>query len=153
VASPGIVVGIDGSPAAGAALLHALEQARLRSLPLRIVCAWEIPAIEYAGAAFAPSPEYSLEAEHNAEGVLAAALEQLGPDPGVEVETEAIRGHPASILLEEARTARLVVVGTRGRAALTGLVLGSVSQAVAHHCPAPLLIVPAPLETGSAPQP
>jgi nucleotide-binding universal stress UspA family protein len=49
-----IVVGIDGSPPADAALAFAVQEARLRQLPLRIVCAWEIAAIEYTGAAFAP---------------------------------------------------------------------------------------------------
>ena len=129
VASPGIVVGIDGSPAAGAALACALEQARLRSLPLRIVCAWEIPAIEYAGAAFAPSPEYSLEASTTPRPCSPRRSSSSAPTPASSSRRRAIRGHPASILLEEARNAELLVVGTRGRAALSGLVLGSVSQA------------------------
>ena len=34
-----IVVGFDGSPAGDAALAAALEEARLRSLPLEVICA------------------------------------------------------------------------------------------------------------------
>jgi nucleotide-binding universal stress UspA family protein len=139
-----IVVGIDGSPAADAALALALEEAQLRKLPLRIICAWEIPAIEYAGAAFAPSEDLSSEAEQHADAVLAAAAEKVGADAGIHVETMSAKGHPATVLLEQAPDATLLVVGTRGRGGLTKLMLGSVSQSLAHHFPKPLLIVPAP---------
>lgn len=142
-----IVVGIDGSPAAAAALAYALDEAKLRNLPLRIVCAWEVPAIEYAGAPFAVTPDLNIEAEHTADGVLADAVEKLGPDPGVPIEAIAIAGHPANVLLDEANEASLVVLGTRGRNTLMSIVLGSVSQAVAHHCPTPLTIVPVPPPT------
>ena len=144
----GIVVGIDGSPAADAALAFALEEAKLRNLPLRIVCAWEIPAIEYAGAPFTVTPDLTTEAEHGAEIVLAEAVKRIGPHPGVHVETVSVHGHPPTILVEQARDATLLVVGTRGRNTLASIILGSVSQAVAHHCPSPLTIVPGPHSTG-----
>jgi len=139
----GIVVGIDGSEASDAALAFALDEAKLRKLPLRVVCAWEIPAMEYAGAAFVPTPDLAESAERDADKALARAVTKLGSDPGVHVETAAIPGHPAKVLLEQAAGATLLVVGTRGHGGLAALVLGSVSQAVAHHCPSPLAIVPA----------
>jgi nucleotide-binding universal stress UspA family protein len=138
----GIVVGIDGSPPADAALAFALEEARLRKLPLRIVCAWEVPALEYAGAAFAPTSELAAEAEHHAEEVLTRAVETIGHEPGVEIETVAAPGHPPAVLVEQSEGATLLVVGTRGRGGLASLVLGSVSQAVAHQSLWPLAIVP-----------
>jgi nucleotide-binding universal stress UspA family protein len=137
-----IVVGFDGSPAAEAALAAAVEEAQLRKLPLRLVCSWEVPPLEYAGVAFVPAPDYDEAAKRHAETVLAAGAELLASS-GVEFETAAIAGHPAAVLLEEAASAVLLVVGTRGQGALKGLVLGSVSHALARHCPAPLLIVPA----------
>jgi nucleotide-binding universal stress UspA family protein len=143
-----IVVGIDGSPAADAALAHALDEARLRNLPLRVVCAWAVPAIEYAGAPFAATPDLNIEAEHTADAVLEQAVKTIGPAPGVLVETSAVSGHPVNVLLEEAKHASLLVVGSRGRNALASIVLGSVSQGVAHHCPTPLMIVPAPRTDG-----
>jgi nucleotide-binding universal stress UspA family protein len=138
-----IVVGYDGSPEADAALEVAVEEAQLRKLPLRLVCTWEVPPLEYAGVAFAPAPDYNDAAKRHADTVLEAAAERLGSS-GVEFETAAVPGHPTVVLLEEAKGAKLLVVGTRGRGALKGLVLGSVSQALAHHCAAPLLIVPSP---------
>ena len=139
---PGIVVGIDGSKAADAALAFAFEEATLRKLPLRIVCAWEIPAIEYAGAAFVPTPDLATSAESEANAVLARAAAALGSDCGIHVETAAVHGHPATVLVEQASDATLLVVGARGHGALATLILGSVSKAVVHHCPVPLAIIP-----------
>jgi nucleotide-binding universal stress UspA family protein len=139
----GILVGIDGSEASDAALAFALEEAKLRKLPLRIVCAWEMPAIEYAGAAFVPTPDLAESAERDADEALARAVARLGSDPGVHIETAAVHGHPTKVLGEQVSDATLLVVGTRGHGGLAGLVLGSVSQAMARHCPIPVTIVPA----------
>jgi nucleotide-binding universal stress UspA family protein len=139
---PGIVVGIDGSEAADAALTFAFEEAKLRKESLRIVCAWEIPAIEYAGAAYVPSPDLAESAEQGADEVLKRAAETLGTDGGIHIETVAVHGHAATVLVEQASGATLLVVGTRGHGALATLVLGSVSKAIAHDCPVPLAIVP-----------
>jgi nucleotide-binding universal stress UspA family protein len=139
---PGIVVGIDGSAAADAALVFAIEEAKLRQLPLRIVCAWEIPAIEYAGASFMPTPDLASSAEHEADEVLARAAAIVGAESGIHVETAAVHGHPATVLVEQASDATLLVLGARGHGALATLVLGSVSKAVVHHCTVPLAIIP-----------
>jgi nucleotide-binding universal stress UspA family protein len=139
-----IVVGFDASPAAEAALMIALEEAKLRQLPLRVVSCWEIPPLEYAGTGFANTADLAEAAERHAHTVLAAAQASLGPDPGVPFETVAVHGHPANVLAEEADDATIVVVGTRGSSTIKGLLIGSVSQALSHHCNAPLLIVPAP---------
>jgi nucleotide-binding universal stress UspA family protein len=106
------------------------------------VCAWEVPALEYLGAAMAPTPDLAEEAKRRAEEVLSDALADIGPDPGVLVETAAVAGHAPEVLVEQSREATLLVVGSRGHGGLASLVLGSVSQAVAHRCHSPLAIVP-----------
>jgi nucleotide-binding universal stress UspA family protein len=140
--TPYCVVGIDGSPPSDAALRFALEEARLRGLLLRVVCAWEASAGAYVGEAFAPTADVFLEAEHHAEALLRSALERLAPDNTVQVELLSVEGHPATVLAEQAREAELLIVGSRGRSTATGLLLGSVSQSLAHHAPCPLVIVP-----------
>jgi nucleotide-binding universal stress UspA family protein len=140
--TPGIVVGIDGSPQGEAALHFALEEARLRGLPLQIVCAWEAPDSAYIGEAFVPTPDVFLAAENHADDVLRTTLERLAPDPAIHVEALSVEGHPATVLVEQARDAKLLVVGSRGRGAAASLLLGSVSQSIAHHTPCPLVIVP-----------
>ena len=140
--TPGIVVGIDGSPQGEAALRFAFEEARLRGLPLQIVCAWEPSDSAYIGEAFVPTPDVFLAAENRADDVLRTALEQLAPDPAIDVEALSVEGHAATVLVEQARDAKLLVVGSRGRGAAASLLLGSVSQSIAHHAPCPLVIVP-----------
>jgi nucleotide-binding universal stress UspA family protein len=46
------------------------------------------------------------------------------------------------VLLEAARGAAELVVGTRGHGGFMGLLLGSVSQQCAHHAPCPIVLVP-----------
>jgi nucleotide-binding universal stress UspA family protein len=138
---PGVVVGFDGSAPAEAALAFAFEEAKLRNIPLRIVCAWEIPALEHAGAVFAPTADLAAEARHNAEDVLARARESIDRDAGIPIETVSASGHPPAVLVEQSADATLLVVGTRGRGGFASLMLGSVSQSVAHACVCPLVIV------------
>ena len=134
-----IVVGIDGSEEAGAALAFAIEEAELRKLSLRIVCAWSIPAIEYPGNAVVPTPDLAELAEEHANTVLREAVATVGDR--VIVEAIAVAGAPAEVLVEQAQGAALLIVGSRGHGVVASLLLGSVSTALAHHAPCPLTIV------------
>jgi nucleotide-binding universal stress UspA family protein len=107
------------------------------------VTAWHVPAIAYSGG-FAPvvdPKEFEQYAETVAEQALAALREQT---EGVDVERVTGEGQAAHVLLEQARDADLLVVGSRGRGGFTGLLLGSVSQQVAHHAPCPVVVVHEP---------
>lgn len=61
--------------------------------------------------------------------------------PGVRVTTRVVHGSAAHRLVEAAEGACLLVVGSRGTGGLTGMVLGSTSQAVVRHAPCPVLLV------------
>jgi nucleotide-binding universal stress UspA family protein len=142
-----IVVGVDGSKSAQAALRFALDEARLRGAGVRAVAAWHVPAAAY-GAAFDPALVTGLEP--NARGALEHALAAAGEDAaGVDVETVVKEGVPARVLLEEASDADLLVVGSRGLGGFRGLLLGSVGQQCSHHAPCPVVIVPHERELGS----
>jgi nucleotide-binding universal stress UspA family protein len=51
------------------------------------------------------------------------------------------RDHPAHCLLEQAKNASMVVVGSHGRGAVLGAVVGSVSQAIIRHAQCPVVVV------------
>jgi nucleotide-binding universal stress UspA family protein len=136
-----VVVGVDGSAEADAALAFAVAEARLRGLPLRVVCAWEPSGSAYAGEAFAVTADAFVAGERHAQEVVRAALERV-PHEEVEVEAVSVEGNAATVLVEQAAEAEILVVGTRGRGATRRLVLGSVSFEVAHHAPCPVTVVP-----------
>lgn len=138
-----IVVGVDGSACARAALEFAAREAALRQARLRIFCAWEIPPAVYAGG-FAPTLDqrtldgFRAGAETIANEAGAAAKEL---QPTIECEGKAVQGQPAEVLLQEARDADLIVVGNRGHGGFASLLLGSVSHQVVHHAPCPVTVV------------
>jgi nucleotide-binding universal stress UspA family protein len=136
-----IVVGVDGSEGANAALRFAIEEAALRGARLRVVCAWELSALAYSGD-YPPADEIldrpRRRAEETAGEAVAVALREA---PSVECEGTALEGQPASVLLEQARGASLLVVGNRGRGGFASLLLGSVSQQVVHHASCPVVVV------------
>jgi len=140
-----IVVGVDHSDGANAALRFALEEAKLRQAKLRAVHAWQFsghlgaPGLEGSYPGFGGELEVMRGA---AEAELDAALREFAAGtPGVEVERRIVEGSPAGVLVEESRGADLLVVGSRGRGGFAGLLLGSVSQQCAQHAACPVVIV------------
>lgn len=140
----GIVVGIDGSEGSEQALEWAAGEARLRGQPLTLVLAWQWPAALYAGASWTGvTPEVIGEFDELAAERLEQACAAVEPAlEGLDVTRKVIEGGAAPALLEAAKGADLLVVGTRGHGGFAGLLLGSVSQQCAHHCPCPIVIVP-----------
>lgn len=136
-----IVVGVDGSQQSLKAVDWALEEARYRRLPVRIVHI----AVRWEYSAAAP-PEPGLEAprpEEAALRVLELAEEHArSRAPDLEIDTRLGIGHPPSTLLSEAADAALLVVASRGTGAFSGLLLGSVSRQVAEHASCPVVVVP-----------
>lgn len=140
----GVVVGVDGSPAGRAALAFAVETAAQRGTALRAVRVWQVPSLW--GSAQHPAPGARAgELERAEQGLLdadvAAALDAAGPAHAVEVSAVVVQGHPVDALLQAARGADLLVVGSRGSGGFRGLLLGSVSRAVLHHARCPVAMV------------
>ena len=144
-----IVVGVDGSRGADVALRFAAAEAAVRGAKLRVVCAWEIPAAVYAttwGMATEAEPQMSNRA---CDIAAAAVSEAARVAPGIDREFRVRQGEPARVLLEESTDADLIVVGSRGLGGFRSLLLGSVSDHVAHHATCPVVVVPAPRDADS----
>jgi len=138
-----IVVGIDGSQGARRALEWAVGEAKIRDAHLVVVHAWLEPAAVAVGSVIAAGgvgPEIFEEAAQRTVADVLGAVDTTALPQGI--ESHVVAGAPAQALLDAAREADMIVVGSRGLGGFTGLLLGSVSQQVAHHATCPVVIIP-----------
>jgi nucleotide-binding universal stress UspA family protein len=137
-----VLLGVDGSPANDPAVGFAFEEASLRGVPLIALHAWTHPVSTGPGDMVLPVYDPA-EVDAQETRLLAEALAGWQDKyPDVTVERELAQASARRILVGATRQAQLVVVGTRGRGGFTGLLLGSVSQAVLHHAACPVAVVP-----------
>jgi nucleotide-binding universal stress UspA family protein len=131
-----IVVGVDGSEPSKEALRWALSQARLVGASLDAVTAWQYPA-SYGLAVVSGD----LDLEDEAKKALSQSLAEVGGDAsGVEVRQVVGEGPPAEVLLDVAKGADLLIVGSRGHGGFKSAILGSVSLACVLHATCPVLV-------------
>jgi nucleotide-binding universal stress UspA family protein len=138
-----IVVGIDGSNASKDALRWAVEDARARGAEVVALHAYEVPEPAADPTPFAPLnfPELLTEAHEQAQQLVSDLVDEVaGKVVTVDVAPIAVEDTPAKALLDAARDADLLVVGSHGHG-LSGLFLGSVSLECAQHAACPVLIV------------
>jgi nucleotide-binding universal stress UspA family protein len=137
-----IVIGIDGVERTQPALEFAFEEAASRGVSLTAVHVWAEPprsgSVEFKPVAY----DYD-EAHREATRTLAEALAGYQEKyPDVPVFRETTCGlNPAAVLLRASEEAGLIVVGSRGRGGFSGLLLGSVGQALIHHAHCPVAVV------------
>lgn len=134
-----LVVGVDGSESSLGAVDWATEEAARHGIPLRLVYAslWE----HYEGEA----PSYSRDRPADqllADNIVGTAAERAHQrNPDVKVSTEVVPEEAVTALLREGHNAFALVTGSCGRGALAGLLLGSVSLAVAARAHCPVIVV------------
>lgn len=133
-----VVVGIDGSATAQRALRWAIAEARARRATLQVVHAWQAPIVGGPFALLAYDPAIAEQTAHQIlEGAVAAE-----DTAGLDVDRVVTCGSAPVALLDAARSASVVVVGSRGRGGFQSLLLGSVSQQVTSHARCPVVVVP-----------
>jgi nucleotide-binding universal stress UspA family protein len=135
-----VVVGVDGSPAAAAALEWAADEAERRSVPLVIAYAGHLAhrdalAEDTAHSAMRDICAYGKELIEDA---MATAVENRRL---VDVRTELREMGPAEMLIELSRTAAVLVVGRGSEGPIARFVFGSVTQRVAEHAHCPVVVV------------
>ncbi|HEY6762076.1 MAG TPA: universal stress protein, partial [Baekduia sp.] len=135
-----IVVGHDGSDGARRALAVAADLARVRG-DGRLVVAYVEQEIVGKGGAPMPVTADEIEAEVRRD---AEALSAQGLAVTVHVH-KAVLGGPAPAIVHIAHEAGadLIVVGTRGRSMIAGLLVGSAAQRLLHVSDLPVLVVAA----------
>lgn len=129
-----VVVGVDAPDRSAPAIGFAFRAAAQRGTGLTALHAWTPrPPADFSG----------ITDDRAVAGVVAgrALADALAPwrarYPGVDTRAELVRDDPARALVAESAGAALLVVGSRGRGALTGILFGSVSHAALRgaHCP------------------
>jgi len=131
-----VVLAVDGSPASRPAVEFAFAEAELRGADLVAQHVWNTATERvYDGPADPPFVTYDEDRLREEERrLLAEAVSGLQEKyPDVVVERRLVRGHVRGALVEASARAQLVVVGARGHGGFTGLLLGSVGQAMLHH--------------------
>lgn len=142
-----VVVGVDGSPAADAALGWAVAHAVARGSTLDVVNAWEAPVSHGPVLGIFPYDLEAIESEAH-QLVDSTVADASASAPDLVVSGTVVAGRPASSLLDVAKGADLVVVGRRGLGGFGRLLLGSVSDHVARHAGTTVVVVPADAAAG-----
>ncbi|HZY77295.1 MAG TPA: universal stress protein [Jatrophihabitantaceae bacterium] len=134
---PFVVVGIDGSDASKQALRWARSFAAMLRADVKAVAVWHLP-YGYGAIALPQdwNPKYDTE-----ELLFDAVTEVVGGTLPHDLHLVIREGNPAKELLDAAKGAELIVVGSRGHGGFAGMLLGSVSSHVAEHADCPVLVV------------
>ncbi|WP_164704531.1 universal stress protein [Blastococcus litoris] len=138
-AAPRVVVGLDDSAHGRAALVSAVTEARRVGARAEAVLAYEEPTYwSDLYAVMTPPPgQTRAQALDRAEAVVG---EVLGADRDA-VDVTVTAGPAAEALVRAAQGAQLLVVGSRSRSTLPGMVLGSVALHCVVHAPCPVMVV------------
>ncbi|MFI6369972.1 universal stress protein [Streptomyces sp. NPDC050546] len=132
-----VLAGVDGSADSSVAAVRAAREASLRGVALRLIHA----SPPLPGNAVTVTAMDRLR--HMGERILRRTVTDLSDRyPDLEIRGEQADDAPASALLSAARTAGLLVVGTRGTGGFDGLVVGSVALRMAMAAPCPVVLVP-----------
>lgn len=131
-----IVVGADDSEPSRRALDFACQHAAATGQEIMLVRAWKPLVVPVDKHGDVP-PAMSARLLDEEESLLKSVSEAQGRFPDVVIDGEFIATGAGQALVDASATASMVALGSRGRDALTGAVLGSVSQHVLHsgHCP------------------
>lgn len=135
-----VVVGIDGSAASTGAVAYAANTAATRGIPLVLVTTYTMPAAMFAEGMVPPRAVYD-ELEKECLPIVEqarASAHKVAPD--IEVAHAVVEGNPSQVLIDYSRRAKMIVLGSRGLGGIKGMVLGSVSAAVASHAFCPVVV-------------
>jgi nucleotide-binding universal stress UspA family protein len=139
-----VVVGVDGSAGCRAALVAALLEADRTGAEVEVVATY-FPTDSWTDATLVLVQSVDAiraDLQRHTEELVGAVLREQARTAGASrVRTGVHEGPAAEVLLQRARGAQLLVVGSRGRGAIRALLLGSVAVHCAMHAPCPVMLV------------
>jgi nucleotide-binding universal stress UspA family protein len=130
-----VLLGVDGSSASELATSVAFEMAARRGVGLVALHAWsDVGVFPLLGM------DWRVNRGEGSEVLAQCVAAWQGKYPDVRVERRLHCDQPARWLVVESQRAQLVVVGSRGRGGFSGMLLGSVSSAVAQSACVPVIV-------------
>ena len=142
---PGIVVGVDGSDHSQRALIWAMRQAAQQRVLLTVLAVRPDPVRPVTGVYWGvhayPEETHNLEVTRKA---IQAIVEQAGneiAETALQATDNVATGDPAEELMKASHDADMIVVGSRGSGGFASLLMGSVSNKVAHHAACPVVVI------------
>ncbi|MGW2744074.1 universal stress protein [Streptomyces sp. NPDC001450] len=139
MSSAPVIAAVDGSEDSLRALEWAVDAARRRAAPLRVVHVRQYAAWGQADVLVAGPPDTQ------GDPVLDEVRDLLRDRADAQtVEYVALEGVPGAVLPELGVDAQLLVLGSRGRGGFASLLLGSNSLAAARDAECPVVVVPRP---------
>ena len=145
ISTPGgpVVVGVDDSPEADAALKIAADEAQARGVQLRVIHAWDIaPWMMGPMGVTAMQSLPPLETLKDGVEVFVEPVRESHPD--LDIDVKVVEGRPSAALVEASVGASVLVLGSRGLGGFTGLLLGSTSKEVLRDANCPVIVTRAP---------
>ncbi|MCX2949412.1 universal stress protein [Lentzea sp. NEAU-D7] len=135
-----VVVGVDGSTSALAAVAWAARACMRHGAPLRLVHAYTLPTRGYPEVISSARDLRSAMYDQGRMWLSQAVAVAQAEAPDVPVEHDLRMEHPTPVLIAESARAREVVVGSHGLGGFTGALVGSTAVALSIHGECPVVV-------------
>lgn len=139
----GIIVGVDGSDHSRRALEWAMKEAALRDTPLTVMTVHALIRGYFGGSVEFPTDhDLAEKAGQVVQAEVDAAANDLGDSAPASVTVRVTSGSVVEELVNAAKDADMLVVGSRGAGGFSRLMMGSVSSLVTQHATCPVVVIP-----------
>jgi nucleotide-binding universal stress UspA family protein len=138
---PDVVVGVDGSVASDAAVRWAAGEAALRALPIKLI---HVIAHSFGDSTMTPNDTVTQAQLGDAREVIEKSrriIDELPARKPPQVQFQILYAAVVPTLIDASADAQMIVVGSRGRDAFDGLILGSASSALIRHARCPVAVI------------
>ena len=134
-----IVLPVDGSDGSARAVKKALSLARETGVDVTALHVMDIPYLASTDLNYT-YPDLLEIIRKRGDEVLEEVKKQ-GSKLGVHVKTKLVDGIPDDQIIKEAKKDDLIIMGCKGRTALSRILVGSVCEKVLHHAKSPVMII------------
>ena len=140
---PGIIVGVDGSTHSRCALEWAMKEAAVRETPLTVMTVHALIRGYFGGnVEFPTDPVLAEKAGQVVQADVDLVANDLGGSAPASVTVRVASGSVVEELVNAAKDADMLVLGSRGAGGFSRLMMGSVSSLVTQHATCPVVVIP-----------